>query len=725
MDKRCNNCFQFHNDDSSPCPYCGYIKGTPPKESFQLYPGTELLGRYIIGQVVGFGGFGTTYKAWDKLCNNVVAIKEYLPIGSVSRNPKESNLIVYTEKEKVFKKGLSRFIDEAASMMRFNKCDNIVNIYNYFEVNNTGYIVMELLEGQTLSSFLRKRKSKLPFDEVIEITRSVCEALENLHNIGMVHRDISPENIFMCSDGKVKLIDFGAARETLDEQRRMTIILKPGYAPPEQYESVNKQGPWTDIYAVGATLYLLLTGSKPQESTARMQSDKLIAPNKVDSNIPSYLSNLVMKAMALDIKKRYKTMEEFKQALLSKTKEVNKKNIDNKENEDGSEIIGGYNLEVTANETISKKRRKTSPKPIMLMSVALITVAVICLVILLEKKEFSSNASTENKDGGKKNITSEITIWFTFDEDSEFDLEAKKKSLKQIEKKYEKKNPHIDVKIECFEGQKYTDEIYKAFKKNKMPDIYESTDLPLEFMEDAVQMEEIVPDSVLNKTYGLRGLLTNMEYQYMLPLGFKLPMIYINLDEDYYQEGDYDYSINSFEQLDFHDDPAHILVDETTLVMYENFRDINECELTNVGKMDVISATNEFLRTDELFNSNGESERKYYNYFFGSTSNYNAMYDMLYVDKTSEIPVHMVFYTGDDANIEFINCFSVNGKSKKLGETKELFNYLYSKEAQEYMYLDGTGHVLPLSKKVLNDSYGTFFNDINISNVMKEYAIFQ
>ena len=224
MDIRCKNCFKIFDNEYARCPFCGYSDGEPPKELYHLYPGTELLGRYVIGEVLGFGGFGITYKAWDKKFETILAIKEYYPSGIVNRNPGESEVILFTGKKKdIFDNGLVRFLDEAKNMAKFSQNNNIVNVFEYFEDNNTGYIVMEFLEGISLNSYLLKQTQKLPIDEIMTITMSVCSALKELHAIGIIHRDISPDNIFMCSNGKIKLIDFGAARFSLNEEKKMTI----------------------------------------------------------------------------------------------------------------------------------------------------------------------------------------------------------------------------------------------------------------------------------------------------------------------------------------------------------------------------------------------------------------------------------------------------------------------------------------------------------------------
>lgn len=310
------------------CPYCGFIPGTPPKEAYHLYPGTILKNRYIIGTTVGFGGFGITYRAWDKVLDKKVAIKEFYPNGIVNRVPGEKNVIIYSgNRANEFENGKVRFLAEARNMARFNTHPNIVNVYEFFEENNTAYIAMEFLDGLSFKQYLAAAGGRVPIQTAVAVVVSVLDALKEIHKVGIIHRDVSPDNIFMIqiepgSDNfKVKLIDFGAARfSTGEEEKTLSIILKPGYAPPEQYRSKSKQGPWTDIYAVGAVLYRSVTGKMPDESVNRMVEDHLEPPMVLVPDIPQYLNDSIMRAMALNQELRFRTVEQFSEALQNKAK---------------------------------------------------------------------------------------------------------------------------------------------------------------------------------------------------------------------------------------------------------------------------------------------------------------------------------------------------------------------------------------------------------------------
>lgn len=314
---RCNNCFSEYEEELGLCPYCGFAPGEESQDVYCLSPGTLLTGRYIIGKKLGMGGFGITYMAWDCKLETVMAIKEYFPSGLVNRLPHTSDIILVSHKhEKDFLYGKNRFIEEARNLAKFNSHPNIVNVFEYFEANNTAYIVMEFLDGKTLGSAIKDQGYQpLPCEQCVEIAVSLCAALRSIHEVGILHRDISPNNIMLCKDGKVKLFDFGAARFASGIEN-LTIVVKPGFAPPEQYNKADRQGPSTDIYALGATLYFALTGEIPEESTDRKKEDTLAAPKEVNPSIPDYISVTIMRAMAVEPQYRFDNVDDFEKGLL-------------------------------------------------------------------------------------------------------------------------------------------------------------------------------------------------------------------------------------------------------------------------------------------------------------------------------------------------------------------------------------------------------------------------
>lgn len=284
-----------------------------------LKPGVILKERYKIEEVIGAGGFGITYRAWDPLLQSYVAIKEYYPSGIATRSADSSKVCVPVgQEQREYHRGRIRFLKEAQDVARFQSEPNIVSIYDYLEENDTAYMVMEYLHGCTLKQYIREHGGRLDTDHILHICLSVLDALAVVHKAGMIHRDISPENIFICEDLTVKLIDFGAAKQVyLDGEQTMSVVLKPGYAPPEQYAKKDKQGPWTDIYALGGTLYFAATGEKPEESFGRVLEDTIKPVCEVNPEIPRAMSQVIMRAMSVKIEDRYQTVEAMREALLA------------------------------------------------------------------------------------------------------------------------------------------------------------------------------------------------------------------------------------------------------------------------------------------------------------------------------------------------------------------------------------------------------------------------
>ncbi|SDB25408.1 PASTA domain, binds beta-lactams [Ruminococcaceae bacterium FB2012] len=268
--KLCLSCFSQYADELNICPHCGFAEDTPPENAMHITPGTILLDRYIIGKVIGYGGFGVTYAAYDPLLEMKVAIKEYLPSEFSTRVVGQTQVTVFGgDKAEQFTDGMHKFVDEAKKLAKFQSTPGVVRIFDSFECNNTAYIVMELLEGETLSEKL-KREGKISVDDTIAMMTPVIQSLDEVHKDGIIHRDIAPDNIFITKDGQVKLIDFGAARyATTTHSRSLTVVIKPGYSPEEQYRSRGDQGKHTDVYAVAATMYRMITGEVPPDALER------------------------------------------------------------------------------------------------------------------------------------------------------------------------------------------------------------------------------------------------------------------------------------------------------------------------------------------------------------------------------------------------------------------------------------------------------------------------
>ena len=314
-------CFGCMRLTTSPvCEHCGF-DGSRRNEPHQLPMGTVLMGKYVVGRVLGQGGFGITYLGWNRYLQTRVAIKEYFPSNVVNRNATVNTSVFCKSQqlEKYFQDNRYRFMREAQTLARLQKVPQIVSIYDFFELNNTAYIVMEYLEGEDLRSHM-VRKGKLPAKETFGLLKPVMEALSRVHEAGLVHRDISPDNIMLMADGRVKLMDFGAVRHVNhpDAQKALTqgtqAIVKEGFAPLEQYSEKGSLGPWTDEYALCATVYYCLTGRVPESAPTRVLGEGTLDWNKVPG-LTAQQRQVLAKGMAIQAKDRYPSIRELMDAL--------------------------------------------------------------------------------------------------------------------------------------------------------------------------------------------------------------------------------------------------------------------------------------------------------------------------------------------------------------------------------------------------------------------------
>ncbi|MGN0635610.1 MAG: serine/threonine protein kinase [Acutalibacteraceae bacterium] len=308
--ERCLGCMNEYDEVYDVCPYCGYIKGTAAKSRNHLEPGTILIDRYLIGRCLGQGGFGITYIAWDTRLYKKVAIKEFMPTSLASRITGELDITCYNEEAQgLFQNGIRRMLDESRRLARFNDLESVVKVYDCLEANHTAYIIMELLDGENIKNILTE-KGSYNVAQTVQIMLPVLQALREIHAAGLIHRDISPDNIFVCNNGKVKILDFGSARVASgDDEKSLSVILKPGYAPKEQYSSSTEQGPFTDIYAVCATIYKMLTGKTPIDSLERRVKADSLTPIGELVDMPDKLSHIIMRGLAIEPEDRLQTVD--------------------------------------------------------------------------------------------------------------------------------------------------------------------------------------------------------------------------------------------------------------------------------------------------------------------------------------------------------------------------------------------------------------------------------
>ena len=306
------SCFNQLPDPHGYCPSCGYRQSAAPPH--QLRPCTILYGKYLTGKALGEGGFGITYMGLDLNLHIKTAIKEYYPLGFVTRNNNISNTLIPNEGShgKYFLEGRDKFINEAKSLGKFHAMPGIVSVKDFFLENGTAYIVMEYIEGRTMDKFLTERGERIPAQQVFDMMLPIVDILAEVHTHGIIHRDISPNNIMVTQNGELKLIDFGAARDFAESGKKsISIMLKPGFSPEEQYRSRGVQGPWTDIYALCATMYRAITGITPAESTGRIQGDSLKPPSALGISITAAQEAALMKGMAVFQANRFQNMSEL------------------------------------------------------------------------------------------------------------------------------------------------------------------------------------------------------------------------------------------------------------------------------------------------------------------------------------------------------------------------------------------------------------------------------
>lgn len=321
MQKLCFNCFCEHDCDEGLCPCCGFDLDQQKQDyPVALTPGTMLNNRYYVGRVLGQGGFGITYVALDANINAKVAVKEFMPSELATRLDGVTVSVYSGDKAEAFRYGEERFLEEAKTLAQFIGNPNIAGVSNYFTENQTSYFVMDYIEGVSFKSYIASMGGKVPLSDALNVMMPVLTALCAVHREGFIHRDVTPDNIFITKNGGVKLLDFGSARYSVgDRSKSLDVILKVGYAPREQYIRRGRQGPFTDVYSCAACLYASLTGFLPPESLERMDQDELVAVSEVLPDTPDYINAAILKGLAVNAEDRFQSAQEFLDAIESQT----------------------------------------------------------------------------------------------------------------------------------------------------------------------------------------------------------------------------------------------------------------------------------------------------------------------------------------------------------------------------------------------------------------------
>lgn len=660
MIKRCMGCFECYDDVHNLCPYCGRYEGEPAHELFQLNPGTVIKenyeDRYIIGNLINFGGFGITYKAWDIRMEKVVAIKEHFPSqgGLAHRVPDSKTVSAFNVKRKAeYEASVQRFKSEAHFMAKFNSHQNIVNVFNCCDDNGTAYLHMEYLDGWNLSEYTRLRGGKLSVEETLRIAFAVIDALKDIHRAGVLHRDIAPDNIFITKDGKIKLIDFGAAR--FGKSAEKTLILKVGYAPPEQYNTESEQGPYTDIYALGATLYTVLTGVKPVESTNRKNdgnsTDSVVSPDKLDSNIPSYISNTIMKAMAIEPVMRFQNVFELEKALQKKVRV----------------------------KTLEKEKKAKKIKR------AVLAAAAVCFVLAVTSI-FGLNVIQKQNEVDLQ--PANITVWYP-----ETGNDKLKNSFEAIATEFCKQQPEVVINIVGIPYEEYYDRLLNS-EKEELPNIFivENVEENI-FNGNYTVSENVVPKGFFDKynsTLEDDCYFFEDYYEYfpdgnLIPLGFNVPVVYVNSYEIKVPSNQY--MISGSDELDRIASGNEIFVNP-------------ECE----------------SEYDELYSYSSDISAGYVSDFysgnakiyFSSSSEYDET-EKIISDNVSSRKI--LIPEADSVPADFSLLCGMNSFSKAENVAAEAFvKFLLGDIAQNKIFIQEGFEALPINKTTAEEYAGNNFN---------------
>ncbi|MBR5596958.1 MAG: protein kinase [Lachnospiraceae bacterium] len=308
------------------CPNCQTEDSSNKNQSRHLPIRTILRGKYLVGKVLGEGGFGITYIGYDLDLQIRVAIKEFCPRSYAGREVTDQiTLLPFDEKaEEIFEAEKEKFINEARRLAKFRDEDGVVSVLDYFKENGTAYIVMEYIDGVTLKNYLKTLDEKIKIQDVLTLLQPIMVALNMMHKENLIHRDISPDNIMIRKDlKKVYLIDFGNARDVHGEHS-MSIYKKGSYTPIEQQSRHGKQGSWTDVYSLCATIYYCITGRNIPEAADRIIEDNLIAPSKMGVEVPQKVEEVLLKGLVINPNQRIQTMEELMEELYQDNPEEKK-----------------------------------------------------------------------------------------------------------------------------------------------------------------------------------------------------------------------------------------------------------------------------------------------------------------------------------------------------------------------------------------------------------------
>lgn len=673
MLKRCASCFYEFDDQFQVCPKCGYADNDPGKETFYLKPGTILADRYMIGEGINHGGFGITYLAWDTKFEVTVAIKEYFWKDGVKRVPDSNNVALFAKKNKrYYTDNFKRFIDEARNLAKFRSNRNIVNVFEYFEENDTAYIVMEYIDGRTLKEYVDKKGGKLEIENIISISEMICAALKAIHKEHIIHRDIAPDNIMIDNNGNVKIIDFGAARFSTGDNVMMRDVVKIGHSPIEQYNKTIPQGPWSDIYSFGTVIYELLTGIKPDEATVRANEDNVKPPHDLDNEIPEYLSSIIMRAMAMNCFLRFQSVEEIEKALFKKK-------------------------QVRTPEQESRRRIRKKAITISGCVTAAVGISFVLAASFLSRYV----------------LPTDITVWYISDSDSVLN-QNKTNGLHSVADDFKELYPQVDVELVAVTAEDYTLKLEQAVIDGKAPDLFECSDIDSDIYEQCSDLSYIINEPAAEGCCFLDQYKAVYPDGKKMPIGFNIPMIYINqslCETDYTPEAilrsnsEIDDIITEPKLIDIL--PNLIIVGDKAdgeLYHYNSARIVVNKENSEYFKEIFPHANVDTAENDDML-LNRETA-----YYFGTSESY--LLSLLSLPgQVIAVPIY------SDTTAEEVECmfdyeWSVypNSKNKEKAACK-LLAYMLTENAQDEMMVRNQSCNIPLQRNVI-ESYSDVYENV-------------
>lgn len=676
---RCKCCFERYKEEiaGDVCPYCGYHFGFAPKDPRYLPIGTEVNGRYVVGGVIGDGGFGITYRAWDTTLQVCVALKEYYQRGLVNRIPGTTSVFIAApNRAEEFYYGKDRLLKEAQIVSKFQS-ESVMRVNDFFEENGTSYMVMELLDYPTLEEYLKERNHPLDADKVRKIAVQVCEALKELHKAEVIHRDIAPDNIFITTEGKIKLIDFGSARLSKEDIVEGMVFVKDGFSPIEQYEVIDpkqelQQG-WTDLYALGATLYYCLTGVRPEVSRSRKAlvdegKPDIQEPRQLNPNVPEDLNNIIMKAMAINSHERFQTADEMLVALRGEVK-------------------------VLPLPVVRKRKRLARA---MGIGGALLIATIIILFATINGAQQYDEITLE---------PANITVWYSIPAND--DTGRKISAMETIIQAEQDSAQFDEVTIELrgIAEDEYAAELQTAYEAGVMPTLFECVDQTAAYTEDVYDVSVVIGnlDKDTRACWFLNDYKSTFSGMGCIPTGFDVPVIYINttIVTDYTEETTISSMADLLELAGGNMIYMPIAIDSSAETLYQSaFSDYDSV----IGELTVVN--------EETFLDSGAAV------FLSTTAEFLPV--------SEQLAGRYAFAQPDTKMTlcQFRDFWSISGGTEAEQTAAEvLLAYFYTDNVQVSYYIPiGVSTALPLNKYALNQFCSTYWQFGNIVTECDRYT---